>query len=95
MLLRIPLSRVLGDDAGNQFVGIEFNPTARTHVHTFRLALRQLLQLSLRSLNTFLPDSDSYVLGRPNGPRQLFSLFPSTPTNTRGLYTGQWVVGFH
>jgi len=75
MLLRIPLSRVLGDDAGNQFVGIEFNPTARTHVHTFRLALRQLLQLSLRSLNTFLPDSDSYVLGRPNGPRQLFPCF--------------------
>jgi hypothetical protein len=56
-LLPIPLSWVVEDVDADQFVGIEFNPTARTGGNTFRLGLLQRLQLSLHLLTSFLPDS--------------------------------------
>jgi len=95
MLLPIPLSWVVADGAGNQFVGIEFNPTARTRRNTFRLGSRQVL-LTFDSDPSFFPSRFGTLLPRaPTRPTAAFSLFPSTPTNTRGLHTGLWVVGFH
>lgn len=51
------LRRVLPNVTGDQFIGIEFNPTARTHDDTFRLGLLQTLQLSLHVPIIVLPDS--------------------------------------
>jgi len=68
MQLRSPLSGDLEDAADNQFVGIEFNPSARTTIYTFRLASRQSLLLSVRLLDSFLPRFEVLPLGRPSGP---------------------------
>jgi len=95
MQLRSPLSGDLEEAADDQFVGIEFNPSARTTIYTFRLASRQSLLLSVRLLDSFLPRFEALTSRAPQWPIAAFSLFPSTPTNTYGLYTSQGVVSFH
>lgn len=89
------LRRVLPNVTGDQFIGIEFNPTARTIDDTFRLGLLRTLQLSLHVPIDVLPDSTSYGLGRPHGPSSLFPSVTKYSYQHIGLHTGLWVVGFH
>lgn len=72
LLLPTPLSRVVEECNVNQFVGIEFNPTARTNHHSFRMILRH---------------SQAFALGTDGIPSRFDLLRSRAPTRPTAAFS--------